>query len=59
MNKNVVIELGLNLDITWLKGIEKIMKVVKMRFIIWKKKKKIPSLGKTKTKIKANMPERT
>ena len=39
MNKNVVIELGLNLDITWLKGIEKIMKVVKMRFIIWKKKK--------------------
>lgn len=57
MNKNVVIELGLNLDITWLKGIEKIMKVVKMRFIIWKKK--IPSLEKTKTKIKANMPERT
>lgn len=38
MNKNVVIELGLNLDITWLKGIEKIMKVVKMRFIIRKKK---------------------
>lgn len=59
MNKNVVIEFGLNLDITWLKGIEKIMKVVKMRFIMWPKKKKIPSLGKTKTKIKLNMPERT
>lgn len=58
MNKNVVIELGLNLHITWLKGIEKIIKVVKMRFIMWPKKK-IPSLGKTKTKIKVNMPERT
>lgn len=34
MNKNAVIELGLNLHITWLKGIEKIIKVVKMRFIM-------------------------
>ena len=34
MNKNVVLEFGLNLDITWLKGIDKIMKVVKMRFIM-------------------------
>lgn len=34
MNKNVVIELRLNLNITWLKAIEKIMKVVKMRFIM-------------------------
>ena len=34
MNKNVVIELRLNLNITWLKAIEKIMKVVKMGFIM-------------------------
>ena len=34
MNKNVVIELRLNLNITWLKAIEKIMKVVKMIFIM-------------------------
>ena len=52
MYKNVVIELGLNLDITWLKGIEKIMKVVKMRFIIWKKKNSITGENQDQDKSK-------
>lgn len=34
MNKNVIIELGINFNITWLKGIEKIMRIFKMRFIM-------------------------
>ena len=52
MNKNAVIELGLNLHITWLKGIEKIIKVVKMRFIMWPKKKN-PIIGQNEDQDKS------
>ena len=53
MNKNVVIELRLNLNITWLKAIEKIMKVLKMRFIMWPKKKKNPIIGENQNQDKS------
>lgn len=52
----VIIELEIHLNITWYKGIEKKMRTVKIRCILWKKK--CLSVIKIKTKVKTNTPER-